>query len=101
MVRFYLVDDMHLEFSGYTMPGDSEGTLLLAGDICTVGVYKGGRTDARALKFKPRFDEFFKDVSEKYKKVFYIAGNHEYYDWSWEETIPYMRKATQAYPNIQ
>ena len=100
-MKFYLVDDMHLEFSQCILPGDPDATLLLAGDITTVAVYKDDRTDASALKLKPRFNEFFKDVSSKFKNVFYVAGNHEYYHWSWEETIPFMRLATHDFPNIQ
>lgn len=100
-MKFHLVDDMHLEFSGYTMPGDPDGILLLAGDIMLPTVYQEQRTDQKAEKLKPRFDEFFKHVSENYKQVYYIAGNHEFYNFTWEDTYDYMRKAVNPYPNIR
>lgn len=95
-MKFYLVDDMHLEFSGYRLPGDPDGILLLAGDITTPVVFKEGRTDQTALKNAPRFREFFENVSNSYKKVYYIAGNHEFYYGMWEDTRDFMRKATEG-----
>jgi predicted phosphodiesterase len=94
-MKFYLVDDMHLEFAGYKMPGDPEGTLLLAGDISVPVVFKEGRTDQKSLKLAPRFREFFEHVSNSYKKVYYIAGNHEFYNGYWEDTRDFMRVATK------
>lgn len=93
-MKFVLVDDMHLEFSGYTMPGDPEATLLLAGDICTPDVYRPERTDADAAHKREVFDQFFKVECAKYKKAFWIAGNHEYYHGSWEGTHDLMVFAT-------
>lgn len=92
-MKFYLVDDMHLEFSGFKLPSDPEGTLLLAGDICCPVVFKEGRTDQKSLKLVPRFRQFFEDASNGFKKVYYIAGNHEYYHGYWEDTHDFMRLA--------
>lgn len=94
-MKFYLADDLHLEFSGYKLPGDSDGTLLLAGDICLPTVFREGRTDQKANDYTPRFREFFENVSENYKKVYYIAGNHEFYNGDWDDTRDLMRKATE------
>lgn len=94
-MKFYLADDLHLEFSGYDLPGDPEGTLLLAGDICIPAVFKEGRTDQKALKLFPRFRKFLEDVSANYKKVYWIAGNHEFYNGYWEDTRDFMRKGVE------
>lgn len=64
--------DLHLEFpdnSAYLKEHPLEPkaeTLLLAGDILP-------------LSSLAKFDWFLDDLSEKYRKVYWIPGNHEYY----------------------
>lgn len=61
--------------------------LILAGDIFNPHSYK--------------FDEFVKYLSERYLKVFYIAGNHEYYSHhDIDETNDLIGKYTEKYPNF-
>lgn len=79
-MKFVHIDDMHLEFSDFHLPGDSEAILLLAGDIMT--------------KNEPT--RFFREECAKYKKAYWIAGNHEFYGSSWEGTRDYMRKKTEG-----
>jgi predicted phosphodiesterase len=71
MVRFQLCSDIHLEFYGnkiqtllskFPVTGDY---LLLAGDI--------------GYPQKSYYRDFLQFISPKYKKVFLVAGNHEYY----------------------
>jgi predicted phosphohydrolase len=64
--KFQLYSDIHLEFNkSYPEIPPFEENLILAGDIGKINT----------LNFKPFFDY----CSSKWKKVFYVLGNHEYY----------------------
>jgi predicted MPP superfamily phosphohydrolase len=72
MSKIQYCSDLHLEFSENTMflkdhaieaAGD---ILILAGDIIPFAVMD-------------KFDWFFDDVSKRFKQVYWIPGNHEYY----------------------
>jgi predicted phosphodiesterase len=77
-MKVQVASDLHLERGDNThyilnnpleVVGD---VLVLAGDICN-----RGREDLVSY--------FFDDVKEKYKKVIYIPGNHEYYGTNFVE----------------
>lgn len=64
-MKFQLVSDIHLEMGKpYYIPVKAP-YLLLAGDI--------GYPESKAYK------EFMEYISKKFEKVFFIAGNHEFY----------------------
>jgi len=66
-MKFQLVSDIHLEFSKeYPNIIPKAEYLILAGDV--------GYPDSNI------FTDFMKDVCSKFKKVFFVAGNHEYYN---------------------
>jgi predicted phosphodiesterase len=70
MTQLQIYSDLHLEFAPYEVPYEAETMeriLILAGDICIWRTPK-------------QFEDFFKDVCERFKQVLYVAGNHEYYD---------------------
>lgn len=63
------VSDLHLEFCKFDLPhidGDSERVLILAGDICVANM-------------PHRLKEFMDDVTNRFKYVIMILGNHDYY----------------------
>lgn len=76
-MKFLIQSDLHLEFfqdSAFMAPQNpGVDALILAGDICTV------RTIDDHL-------EFFKLCNERFKDVYYIAGNHESYSFDLEQT---------------
>ncbi len=65
-----LMSDLHLEASPdwrpNVYPKDSDTTLVLAGDICEI-------------ERSTYLEEFLKDMSEQFKYVIHVPGNHEYY----------------------
>lgn len=77
-MKFRIVSDLHLEFYDKfrlpILPDDKESVLILAGDICVVNNVK-------------QFKAFFKDVSDRFRQVFYIFGNHEYYRGSVDRAV--------------
>ncbi len=62
---FQLLSDLHLEMGTYFTLKAKASYLLLAGDI--------GYPETQIFK------DFMKQCSKKFEKVFYISGNHEYY----------------------
>lgn len=68
------MSDLHLNFSKYEVPvgkADADTVLLLAGDVCEVD------------QGKAQYREFFEDVTDRFKMVLYVFGNHEYYGTSY------------------
>ena len=70
--KIYYSSDLHLEFEDenllkiYEKDIYQDSYLVLAGDIC-------------CYNEKGRFKTFFEYISKKFKRIIYIAGNHEYY----------------------
>lgn len=90
MCTLRIVSDIHLEFDPYFLPkmeGEKDQILILAGDICL------------AKKFEI-YDYFFEDVSDRFKYVVYIPGNHEYYYGSIERTPIIICQGLDKYQNI-
>lgn len=83
-LEFYKTDDFLLEKSE-----DEENTILvLAGDICIA-------------THVVRYDYFFKDISNRFLKILYIAGNHEFYGGSIKMTPIKLKDAIKKYKNIK
>ncbi len=71
MVQFQVMSDLHLEMYKNEVLSDrfivpTEDYLILAGDICH-------------LNFGDRLANFLIDLCRKFKKVYYVLGNHEFY----------------------
>ena len=65
------MSDLHLEFDYYEIPekqSDKDTILILAGDI--IPSYNLNKFEI--------FD-WFDEISDRFKKVIYVAGNHEHY----------------------
>ena len=89
-MKFQYISDLHLEFHDtniITLQPVAD-YLLLAGDI-------GNPTHNNYI-------EFLDDVSKKYKDVFIIAGNHEYYhqQLAMEQTEQIIRDICSKYSNV-
>lgn len=72
-----VMSDLHLEFNKDVDPGTGD-VLVLAGDICVVREYT-------------KYHEFFEKCAKGYNKVFYVMGNHEYYDGDWSSVEDRLR----------
>lgn len=72
MAKFRLFSDLHLEFAPMAIIGtkeDKDTTLLLAGDIAVA-------------KRPATYLSFLEDALNRFARVIYIPGNHEYYGGS-------------------
>jgi predicted phosphodiesterase len=93
-MKVQIVSDLHLEFYSnnlwklikqFKITGDY---LFLAGDI--------------GYPVHHTFKEFFEYIHTKYKRIFYIAGNHEYYSkHSISDINTLIEYALLEYPNVQ
>lgn len=94
-MSFQVVSDIHLEGRQYKGLDDfiipSAANLILAGDI------------GNPVMNKRNLDQFLADASEVFVHVFYVFGNHEYYNTQ-GYSIRYMsdriRDCVGRYPNV-
>lgn len=98
-MRVNVISDLHLEFSDLELPGGE--VLILSGDVCEAKHVKaeydvnnilneGGPADGN-FKRMDRWTRFFHEECTKYDKVFYVAGNHEHYGYTFHKTIPHLK----------
>jgi UDP-2,3-diacylglucosamine pyrophosphatase LpxH len=88
------VSDLHLEFRDFPDLSKEAGgdILILVGDIVTAHAIRENRTDEDARSIKKYLSGPFKKFIDKYSEVFYICGNHEYYQSLYGETETIIRK---------
>lgn len=89
-MKIGIASDIHLEFGRIDIdnPGGVD-TLVLAGDICV------------AERITPAEDWFFQNVSQQFKNVIYIMGNHEHYHGDFLKTRETLKNTLDKYGNIQ
>ena len=76
-MKLHILSDLHLEFGDFVLPETDADVLILAGDI---GIGADGIQWATAQTDKP---------------VIYVAGNHEYYNREYIETLDEMYRAAK------
>lgn len=86
-MNFQLFSDTHIEIYNrcLNLPVEAD-YLILAGDI--------GQID------NIHYHSFLRYVSQNWKKVFYVLGNHEYYHLNIDEALDKYRKLFDGYENI-
>ena len=75
-MKLYYYSDLHLEFTNNNQyfhkllrklnPDSNDSILLLSGDITYLSMYKE--------------NYIIEELKKKFKAIYYIAGNHEFYD---------------------
>lgn len=81
MTKLRIMSDLHLEFNPFEipfMPDEKTQILVLAGDICPL------------IEFQ-RHQIFFQNCVDRFKEVWYVFGNHEYYGADLLDEIPFRR----------
>jgi len=106
-MKIKLVSDLHMEISPYEVINDQNyDVLILSGDIMISQPFHDypDTTDiSEPSKYKMmawRFRQFLKDCSERFPKVIYVAGNHEFYHGNFYAGLQYLREECDVYPNI-
>jgi predicted phosphodiesterase len=99
-VKIGLVSDLHLDISkGMELPGGD--VLILAGDACEARTLTKQFHSTKVLPYTGgQFpcSDFFEFELAKYKKVFYVMGNHEHYGGKYWKTLPELRRIMP--PNV-
>lgn len=95
-MKLSIASDLHLEF-GYTpalQNVDDTDVLILAGDIIMAyGIHLDG-TRAR------QYSDFLADTSRNWKHAIVVAGNHEFYNYKWYDTLKVLRKFYAQFSNV-
>jgi DNA repair exonuclease SbcCD nuclease subunit len=115
-MKIKLVSDLHLEFSDYFIKND-EGcdVLILGGDIMIAtdlhdhpepnntadqaAIANGTGLGRRQLAAQ-RFRDFLKRCSFQFPHVIYIAGNHEFYNGKWTQSLTTLSNECAKFPNV-
>ena len=92
-MKIYFGSDIHMEFGRGTLKVPTDGdVLLLAGDIFLPWVVSarldqmGSEGKNHRLKVAKRQEKFLSECSAKFKQVFMIPGNHEFYHGEFYKT---------------
>lgn len=92
-MKIYYTSDLHLDIGSnksFMIPpieDEKSSILVLAGDISHANNYKF-------------FEHFFDDISNRFKRIFIIAGNHEFYTGDFCDTSKRLYKFFTKYTNI-
>lgn len=90
-MKIAYASDIHLEFGGLKLENTvGADVLVLAGDISV----------AWDLNANPKYENFFWRVSNQFKHVIYIMGNHEHYSGDFTHTANIIREFVKKYDNI-
>lgn len=95
-MKLSIASDLHLEF-GYTPPlenVDNTDVLILAGDILTA--YNIRLDGSRAVAYA----DFIADTARNWRRVIVIAGNHEFYNYKWYESLKVLCEFYARFPNV-
>mgnify|MGYP000067074735 CR=1 FL=1 len=85
-----LISDLHLEFQDVTLPGGD--VLVMAGDILVASAWRKAANEGKDTFIADRFTRFITEELSKYRKVVYVAGNHEHYSGRYDETHDLIRQ---------
>jgi len=87
-MKIAIASDLHLEFVPLKLTNtENADVLILAGDICVV-------------KHITKYLDFFKECSEQFKHVVYVVGNHEHYNYTFNNTVKDLKETLSIWENI-
>ena len=101
-MKFALASDIHLEFGPISLENtENAEVLILSGDICVAKDFSKpdmyGINDSDKMI---RIHTFFKECSERFPHVIYIAGNHEHYRGDFRFTHGTLRHCLADFANV-
>jgi len=92
MNKFHYVSDLHIEFEIPRAEDVTGDNLILAGDIITLLQLNPIMNDAVSRKKRDRFNLFFDHARQNFKRIFYVTGNHESYNFNIASEKDYISK---------
>ena len=98
-LKISLCSDLHLEFGYQELEGGD--ILIIAGDVCEYRTLSKQFHSTKVLPYIPgklnAYDFFYHECA-KYKKVFYVLGNHEFYHHRFDKTYDLLKSMMP--PNV-
>lgn len=110
-MKVALCSDLHLEFGDLDIKNtENADVLVLAGDIMVAADMHDFPEDvikSEWAKHLPgryqqaqKFRDFLKRCSTEFSHVLYVAGNHEFYNGKWEQTLSTLRDECKKFHNV-
>lgn len=103
-MKIALVSDVHLEFGDLDIQNDQNADLLvMAGDILVAESFKRGRDETSTsphVQIAKSFRNFIQRASDRFPTVIAIAGNHEFYQGRWNQTLDILVEEYSRFPNV-
>lgn len=101
-VKVHLLSDIHLEFADYTITNKHNAdALILSGDVLIANEFhRSKRSPNRDHTLTNQFNRFLQSCSDQYADVFYVAGNHEFYNGDWYTSLEDLSDVCAKYPNV-
>lgn len=97
-MKIAVCSDLHLEFGGLILRNtDNADVLVLSGDIC---VAKDLLELGSPMSKSEAIHDFFKNCSDEFKYVVYVAGNHEHYHGDFRDTLRDLKYNLHYLPNV-
>jgi len=97
-MKIAVCSDLHLEFGGIILRNtDNADVLVLSGDIC---VSKDLLELGSPMSKSEAIHDFFKNCSDEFKYVVYVAGNHEHYHGDFRDTLRDLKYNLHYLPNL-
>lgn len=109
-MKVAFASDLHLEFGDIELKNtENADVLILAGDIILAEFLHDHPLDVNLKiediegnkkKLAYRFRDFFKRISQEFKHIIVIAGNHEFYHGRWYASLKHLEKEYREFDNI-
>lgn len=101
-MKVAVCSDLHLEFGPISLENtEGANVLILSGDICVAKDMQApdmyGINTSEKMK---RVYTFFKECSERFPNVIYIAGNHEHYHGDFRYTLGTLKYSLRDLKNV-
>ena len=111
-MKIQIVSDLHLEFSDINIKNTNNAdVLILSGDIMMANdlhehpapatPYLPDEIESGTRKDRARiYRDFLKRCSFQFPHVVYVAGNHEFYQGRWFDSIDWLRQECERFTNV-
>lgn len=102
-MKISLVSDVHLEFGDLDFDNDQGAeVLILSGDICVAkDIAQRDPYGVMGPEYRSnRFHDFFQRCHDRFPKIIYIVGNHEYYHGDFATAFAHLKDVLGYLPNL-
>lgn len=109
-MKIAICSDLHLEFARLDLRNTQNAdVLILSGDIIVAEDIRRHREDkaddtsiAKNIRYvnSTVYRDFLSQVNSEFKRVLWVAGNHEFYGGKWSQTLDVCREISAEYSNI-